>query len=475
HPRLLEGCPDAVQLPVEARHLLVPELPSALLRGDDDERQVAQRRLLRRSLECGLSLRSRQVAHDDRHSDLPMLWRSALTEELERGGGTAVDDEVRAVDVPGLVGEEERGERPDLLRVDHPPGGDLLLDLPPHHVDDHGCVHRARADRVDRDTGAPQVDDEGAGEVGQPALGGRVARVGVPGDAGDRGDVDDPPPPPLDHAWRELPDDAEGPGEVDVERSEEAVAGVVAQPLPVEHPGGVDDRVDRAGRRLDGRAELAHRRVMRDVEREGPGPAALRQHVLGGPLGGRRLDVGAHHAVAGRGEPGVDAAGHAATGTGDEDRAAAARGHCAAPGVRRSMRAVRRTAQTSSSRWLYARCSMPTIPASGRDFDSRLSSASVSTRRVSPMSTGLGNSMSRKPRFPSVVPRVVSWTGIPVATPRVKMLLTIRSPYMLLAPNSASRWSGWTFIVSVVMRRLSVSVTVRVTPCLMTSPTTKSS
>src|SRR4029453_9717850 len=56
----------------------------------------------------------------------------------------------------------------------------------------------------------------------------------------------------------------------------------------------------------------------------------------------------------------------------------------------RFIRAVRSITQTSSSRWLYMRCSKVTMPASGRDFESLRPTTSVSARSVSPMKTGLG-------------------------------------------------------------------------------------
>src|SRR5574340_1177360 len=142
---------------------------------------------------------------------------------------------------------------------------------------------------------------------------------------------------------------------------------------------------------------------------------------------------------------------------------------------RLSMSPDRRTRHTSVSFWLNPRCSKRTIPVSGRDFDSRRERISVSTRRVSPMRTVAGKAISSNPRLPRVVPRVVSWTGMPTTRPRVKTLLTMRSPYMLCFANSVSRCSGCTFIVRVVKSRLSVSVTVRVTPWVIVSSGSRSS
>ena len=55
------------------------------------------------------------------------------------------------------------------------------------------------------------------------------------------------------------------------------------------------------------------------------------------------------------------------------------------------------------------------------------------------------------------------------------MLFTRRSPNSVPAANSASRWRGWGFMVIVVNRTLSVSVTVRVSAWCTTSPTGRSS
>ena len=59
------------------------------------------------------------------------------------------------------------------------------------------------------------------------------------------------------------------------------------------------------------------------------------------------------------------------------------------------MKAWRRQIATSTSCWLKHLCSNSTMPASGRDFDSRLRHTSVVTCTVSPWKSGLGKRTSR--------------------------------------------------------------------------------
>ena len=92
------------------------------------------------------------------------------------------------------------------------------------------------------------------------------------------------------------------------------------------------------------------------------------------------------------------------------------------------MSPVRRQRHTSSSRWLWARCSNTTIPASGRDFDARASTTSVSTRTVSPGKTGAGNTTSVIPSCATMVPSVSSGTERPTTSATVNMLLTSGRP-----------------------------------------------
>ncbi len=115
------------------------------------------------------------------------------------------------------------------------------------------------------------------------------------------------------------------------------------------------------------------------------------------------------------------------------------------------------------------------MPVSGRDFDARLERISVSTRSVSPWRTGAGNATSSNPRFPNVVPSVVSATERPTTRPRVNTEFTIRVPNSVPAEKCSSRWSGWGFIVMELNSTLSVSVTVLVASCAITLPTSNSS
>ena len=80
---------------------------------------------------------------------------------------------------------------------------------------------------------------------------------------------------------------------------------------------------------------------------------------------------------------------------------------------------------------------------------------------VSPAKTGFGNAISENPRLAIVVPRVSSGTERPTTSATVNIELTSGLPNSVPAANSASRCSGCGFIVIVVNRTLSVSVTVR--------------
>ena len=72
------------------------------------------------------------------------------------------------------------------------------------------------------------------------------------------------------------------------------------------------------------------------------------------------------------------------------------------------------------------------MPASGRDFDSRLPATSVVTFTVSPSNSGAGNLTSVMPRLAMVVPTVVSLTEIPIISPRVKSeFMSGRAPFRL--------------------------------------------
>src|SRR5215468_62735 len=94
---------------------------------------------------------------------------------------------------------------------------------------------------------------------------------------------------------------------------------------------------------------------------------------------------------------------------------------------------------------------------------------------VSPWKTGLGNSTFSKPRLPTVVPRVVSLTESPTATPRVKRLFTRGLPNSAWAAAWKSTWSGCGFMVRQEKKTLSASVTVRPGWCWNTCPTVSSS
>ncbi|MGY4464400.1 hypothetical protein ACVWWK_000082 [Bradyrhizobium sp. LB9.1b] len=66
--------------------------------------------------------------------------------------------------------------------------------------------------------------------------------------------------------------------------------------------------------------------------------------------------------------------------------------------------AMRRHLPTISSFWFKAWCSNSTMPALGRDLDSRNESTFVVARKVSPWKTGFGKVTSVMPRLATVVP-----------------------------------------------------------------------
>jgi hypothetical protein len=117
-----------------------------------------------------------------------------------------------------------------------------------------------------------------------------------------------------------------------------------------------------------------------------------------------------------------------------------------------------------------------TMPASGRDRDSRFAATSVTTLTVSPSKSGAGNFTSVMPRLPIVVPTVVSLTEMPIISPSVKSEFMSGFPHSVsVAQKCASMWSGCGFSVMLENSMLSIWVTVRVRRCGMVAPTTKSS
>ncbi len=83
--------------------------------------------------------------------------------------------------------------------------------------------------------------------------------------------------------------------------------------------------------------------------------------------------------------------------------------------------------------------------------------------------------MSENPRLATVVPSVVSCTVMPTSRESVSIEFTNRSPNSVSAANSASRCSGWGFMVRQLKNVLSASVTVLVTAWSMTRPGSRSS
>ncbi len=106
------------------------------------------------------------------------------------------------------------------------------------------------------------------------------------------------------------------------------------------------------------------------------------------------------------------------------------------------------------------------MPASGRDFDTRLSTTSVSTLTVSPSNSGAGNLTSLIPRFAIVVPTVVSLTEMPIIKPSVKREFISGRPHSVsVAQKWASMCKGCGLSVMLENSMLSICVTVRVSRC----------
>ena len=107
-----------------------------------------------------------------------------------------------------------------------------------------------------------------------------------------------------------------------------------------------------------------------------------------------------------------------------------------------------------------------TMPAFGRDLDSRFAATSVVTLTVSPSKSGAGKRTSVMPRLAMVVPTVVSLTEMPIISPSVKSEFISGRPHSVsVAQKCASMWSGCGFSVMFENSMLSICVTVRVSRC----------
>ena len=116
---------------------------------------------------------------------------------------------------------------------------------------------------------------------------------------------------------------------------------------------------------------------------------------------------------------------------------------------------------TTVPSWFRPVCCMVTIPWPGREPESRFPVITVSVYSVSPWYSGCGKDTSVRPSWAMMVPWVSCDTDCPTTVDSVNMELTSRWPNGCPALQAASRCSAWVFMVSVVNRTLSASVTVR--------------
>ena len=104
-----------------------------------------------------------------------------------------------------------------------------------------------------------------------------------------------------------------------------------------------------------------------------------------------------------------------------------------------------------------------TMPAPGRDFDSRLPTMVVVARTVSFSNSGFGNFTSVMPRLAMVVPTERSLTDMPIIRPSVNSEFISGWPHSVsFSQNSRSICSGCGLSVMLENSMLSICVTVRV-------------
>lgn len=105
-----------------------------------------------------------------------------------------------------------------------------------------------------------------------------------------------------------------------------------------------------------------------------------------------------------------------------------------------------------------------TIPAYGRDLDSRLSTTIDSAYSVSPTKTGWVSRISSQPRFIMAV-WLTSMTDSPSTIATESPEFTMIFPTGARAAKCALKWFWLVFIVSSVNQVLSASLTVRPSGC----------
>ena len=126
---------------------------------------------------------------------------------------------------------------------------------------------------------------------------------------------------------------------------------------------------------------------------------------------------------------------------------------------RRCMSALRRARHTSSSRWLKPRCSNVTMPCSGRDFDARAATTSVSAWMCRRRTPARG---TRPPRSRGWRRWCRAWSRAPrCPTSRATVNIAVHERLAELGARPRTRRRGGAcagFIVIVVKMTLSVSV-----------------
>jgi D-arginine dehydrogenase len=226
-----------------------------------------------------------------------------------RGGGSAVDEQptVHRQGVPGdpgrVRGGQERDRGSNVLGLSHPTQrvqrkeevGATVLVVPDPGPDGAG------SHTVDADPVGGEAEREVAGQGDDAGLGGGIGfaaqrREGVDGADGDDGrgpgaptEVRDGRPAATDHSQQ-------------VELGHpppHLVVGVLERPVPGVAAGHVDQHVERSLCR--GRERVVHRRLLGDVQGEGPVPTAGK--LQGHPVRGHPVEVGDQHPCPLGGEP----------------------------------------------------------------------------------------------------------------------------------------------------------------------------
>ncbi len=161
-------------------------------------------------------------------------------------GGAAVDEELDAVDVAGVVGGEEEGDGGDLFGAAdlaaRNEGGEVVLGVGAEGVED-GRVDGSGAEDVDADLAVLEVVEPGAGEGADRSFAGGVDAEGREAfDAGD-GAVEDDGAVVVEEG-QGLLDGEEGAADVEVEGVVEVLFGDLADFGELAAAGAGEEDVD---------------------------------------------------------------------------------------------------------------------------------------------------------------------------------------------------------------------------------------